>query len=41
MHDQRLIRDHIEEYYANLYTETMPHKLKLEGVEFDVISGDQ
>lgn len=39
--DQSVIRDHIEQYFLNLYTEPMPFRPILLGVEFNVISDEQ
>lgn len=48
MYDQMLIRDHIGQYYVNLYTELMPHIpvlggefIPVLGGEFNAIRGDQ
>lgn len=41
VYDQRLIRDHIEQYFVNLYTKPFTQRPVLEGVEFDVISEAQ
>lgn len=41
MTDQEKIKDSIEEYFMRLYTDPLPDRPKLVGIEFDRISEDQ